>query len=221
MSTTKVKKNSKALNAEIENALFNDVERWEIFFAGHWKQIIAVACVVVVVVTAIFAWYHRRAEAKRTAAEQLSAANTVAELQSAIAKHPDAPGTALARYRLAARLIEEKKYDQAISELAKVTSADDALLRNKARLTEAYVLELSGKLADAAAKFAALRAIPDASPEIKCEAIYSAGRLYFQLGKKKEAKDVLKDAAAIAIPNGSGSAADWKGNALELLYSIK
>ena len=54
MSTTKVRKNSKALNAEIENALFNDVERWELFFTSHWKQTIAVAIAAVLAVTAAF-----------------------------------------------------------------------------------------------------------------------------------------------------------------------
>ena len=221
MSTTKVKKNSKALNAEIENALFNDVERWEMFFAAHWKQILAVACAVVVAVTAIFAWHHYSVKAKHTAAEQLGAANTVAELQNAVAKYPDAPGVAFARYRMAQLLIEEKKYDQAVSELAKVASAADASLRRKARLTEAYAIELSGKLENAAVKFAALGTVPDASPAIKCEAIYSAGRLYVKLGKKAEAKEVLKNAAAVSLSNGSESAAYWKASAEELLNSIE
>ena len=220
MSTTKVKKNSKALNAEIENALFNDVERWEIFFTSHWKQTIAIAVGVVLVVTAAFAWHHHNVKARRTAAEQLGAADTVAELERVIAKYPDAPGVALARYRLALRLIEEKKYDPAIRELAKVTSSGDISLRGKARLAEAYATELSGKLADAALKFTAL-GTGDANASVKCEAIYSAGRLYVKLGKKAEAKAVLKNAPGIALPEGSESAAYWKASAVELLNSIE
>ena len=219
MSTTNVKKNSKALNAEIENALFNDVERWEMFFTSHWKQTLVVAVVAVLAVTAIFAVYHHNVKAKRLAAEQLGAADTVAELQSAIAKYPDAPGTALARYRLALRLIEEKKYDPAVQELAKVAAAGDASLRSKARLTEAYATELSGKLAEAATKFAALN--NDANAAVKCEAMYSSGRLFLKLGKKAEAKAVLKNAAAAAVPDGSESAAHWKAAAVELLSSIE
>ena len=221
MSTTKVKKNSKALNAEIENALFNDVERWELFFTSHWKQTLAVAVAAVLAVTAAFAVYHHQVKAKRAAAEQLGAADTVAELESAIAKYPDAPGVVLARYRLALRLIEEKKYDPAIKELAKVTSAADASLRGKARLTEAYATELSGKLADAALKFTALGSSGDANAAVKCEAIYSAGRLYVKLGKKPEAKAVLKNASGITLPNGSESAAYWKASAAELLNSLE
>ena len=221
MSTSKVKKNSKALNAEIENALFNDVERCELFFTTHWKQTVAVAIAAVLAVTAGFAVYHHQVKAKRAAAEQLGAANTAAELESAITKHPDAPGVALARYRLALKLIEEKKYDSAIKELAKVTSAADASLRAKARLTEAYATELAGKLADAALKFNALGNSADANAAVKCEAIYAAGRLYAKLGKKAEAKAVLKNASNVAVPNGSESAAYWKAAAVELLNSLE
>ena len=221
MSTTKVKNNSKALNAEIENALFNDVERCELFFTTLWKQTVAVAIAAVLAVTAAFAVYHHQLKAKRAAAEQLGSANTAAELGSAIAKYPDAPGVALARYRLALKLIEEKKYDQAVQELAKVTGAADASLRAKARLTEAYATELAGKLADAAQKFNALGNSADANAAVKCEAIYSAGRLYAKLGKKAEAKAVLKNAANIATPNGSESAGYWKAAATELLNSIE
>lgn len=221
MSTTKVKKNSKALNAEIENALFNDVERWEMFFTSHWKQTLAAAVAVVLAVTAAFALYHRSVKAKRAAAEQLGAADTAAELQSAIAKYPDAPGAALARYRLALRLIEEKKYDQAVPELSKAAASGDAALRDKAKLTEAYALELSGKLADAAVKFTALGTSGSSNAPVKCEALYSAGRLYVKLGKKAEARAVLKNAAGVALPNGSESAAYWKASAAELLNSIE
>ena len=219
MSTTKVKKNSKALNAEIENALFNDVERWEMFFTSHWKQTLVVAVAAVLAVTAGFAVYNHSVKAKRTAAEQLGSADTIAELQSAIAQYPDAPGTPLARYRLAVRLIEEKKYDQALPELAKVAASDDASLRGKARLTEAYAIELSGKLADAAAKFAALS--NESNAALRCEAMYSAGRLFLKLGKKADAKAVLQNAAGIALPAGSESAAYWKAAAVELLNCIE
>ena len=221
MSTTKVKKNSKALNAELENTLFNDVERWEMFFTSHWKQTLAVAIAAVLVVTAAFAVYHHQVKARHTAAEQLGSADSVAELESAIAKYSGAPGAAFARYRLALQLIEEKKYDRAVQELAKVTSSEDASLRNKARLTEAYVIELSGKLPDAASKFNALSTTGDAAPSIKCEAIYSAGRLYVKMGKKAEAKAVLQKAAAITLPNDSESAAYWKAAAAELLGRIE
>ena len=221
MSTTKVKKNSKEMNAEIENALFNDVERWELFFTSHWKQTLVVAVAAVLAVTAAFAVYHHDVKAKRIAAERLGSANTVAELQSALARYPDATGAALARYRLALLLIEEKKYDPAVQELAKVAASDDATLRNKARLTEAYAIELSGKLADAALKFTALGNSGDANAAIKCEAIYSAGRLYAKLGKKAEAQAVLKNASGIALPNNSSGAAHWKACAAELLCSLE
>lgn len=216
----KAKQNSKALNAELENALFSDVERWEMYFTTHWKTVVAVALAGVVVITAVFAIHSRTEKNARFAATQLSSATSTAELESAIAAHPQAPGANMARYRLAGSYLEKKEYDKALATIAPVTAGADAALGGKARMLEAYALELSGKTADAAHKFAALSKSEGVPVATRAEAACAAGRLLIDLGKKAEAKAILEDAEKLDIPAGSQSAGFWRDNAVETARSL-
>ena len=219
---TKIKKNSKALNAELGNALFSDVERWEMFFARHWKMITALALAGVVVITVAFACYLHSAHSDRKAATQLSTAADAAGLEAALDRNQDAPGADMARYRLAGLYIENKQYDKALTILSAIISGSsaDMALRNKARMTEAYVLELNGKIAEAAKKFAMLSSFGSLSTSARTEASYCAGRLYLLLGRKQEARSVLNNAAALEVDPRSQSAGFWKSGAIELAQLI-
>jgi len=217
---TKAKADSKALNAELESALFSDVERLEMYFTRNWKRVVAVALAGVVAVTAAFAFHIRTKRNAAAVAEQLSAANSISDLEKAVSLHPQAPGVDMARYRLAGAYMAEKKYDQALKALAPVLVGADAALRDKARMTEAYALELSGKTAEAAQKFAALGSSRELSPSARAEASCNAGRLFIDLGRKDEAKAVLSVVVNLNIPAGSQSAGYWRDNAVELLHSI-
>ena len=216
----KAKKDSKALNAELENALFDDVERCELFFTQHWKPIVAVALAVVVAITAAFALHTRSARRNLAAAERLSAAVSIADLEKALTADPDAPGADMARYRLAGKYIDSKEYDKALKTLAVISAGPDKTLRGKARMVEAYVYELTGKTAEAARKFLTLSSSSELPPAGQLEASYAAGRLCIKLGRKDEAKSVLNKAAAIAIPQESPSAWYWKSQVTELLRCL-
>jgi len=216
----KAKKDSKALNAELETALFDDVERCELFFTKHWKPAVAIALAVVVAVTAAFALHARSVRHNRAAAARLSAALTATDLEKALAAEPNAPGADMARYRLTGLYVENKEFDKALKTLAVISAGSDNILRAKSRMAEAYVYELTGKTAEAAQKFLTLSASSELSPAGKLEASCAAGRLCIKLGRKDEAKSVLNKAAAIAIPQDSPSAWYWKNQAAELLRRL-
>ena len=54
MATTKAKSKEKQINAALEQTLFNDVERFEIWFAAQWKRIAVLAVLAAVAVAAVF-----------------------------------------------------------------------------------------------------------------------------------------------------------------------
>lgn len=221
MATTKVKKDSKALNKEIGNALFSDDERFEMFFAANWKKIMAAAVAVVVVITLVFAIRLHVANNAKRASAKLAAASSAADLEKALAENADAAGADAARFRLAGMYIAEKKYAQAQTALDKLAdSAAEPSLRNKARLSAAYMLEMSGKLADAAQRFSAIAAQHSNPSVMRAEAAYAAGRLYLALNKKAEAKQVLNQLQLMETASASNAVGFWKDRAQMLERSI-
>ena len=221
MATTKVKKDSKALNKEIGNALFSDDERFEMFFAANWKKIMAAAIAVVVVITLVFAVRLHLANAAKRASAKLATASTAADLEKALAENSDAAGADAARFRLAGMYIADKKYAQAQAVLDKLAvSAAETSLRDKARLSAAYMLEMSGKLADAAQRFSAIAATNTIPSSIRAEAAYSAGRLYLALNRKTEAKQVLNQLQLMEVSQSATAVSFWKDRAQMLARSI-
>lgn len=221
MATTKVKADSKALNKEIGNALFSDDERFEMFFAANWKKILVAALAVVVAITAIFAFRLHSSNAKKQAAAKLTEAATPAALEKALAENADAAGVDAARFRLAGMYVAEKKYDQALQVFDKLAAtAAETNLRDKARLNAAYMMEMAGKNADAAQRFAAVAAPGTTSPAVRAEAAYGAGRLFIALGKKEDAKKILVQLNTLELPQDVQSAGYWKERALELERTI-
>lgn len=221
MATTKVKTDSKTMNREIGNALFSDNERFEMFFAANWKKILVVALAAVVAITAIFAVRMHLSNTKKQAAAKLVEASTVTALEKALAENADAVGADAARFRLAGMYISEKKYDQARQVFDKLAAtAAEPELRDKARLSAAYMLEMAGKNAEAAQSFVAIAAPGATLPAVRAEAAYSAGRLFISLGKKEEAKQILAQLNTLEIPQGAQSAGFWKERAVELERTI-
>ena len=186
-----LKKDPKALNREINEAL-TDEERAGIFLSRHWKKLIAAAVLAVVAITAVFAVMKHRESARKAATAELAKANTVAEIEAAIAKNPDAPGVDAARFRLANQYENEKKYDKARQTLETLASAtEDVANRSRAQLNAAYLFELEGKADDAVRKFSVLAQNTALPAAVRAEAAYSAARLYIDLKKPAEAKKVL------------------------------
>ena len=215
------KKDAKALNKEIGEALFTDEERLELFFAKHWKKLLAAALIAVVAITAAFAVHKHAEAAKKADSAKLAQAKSIAEIEAAIAAAPKARGVDAARFRLAKLYTDDKKFDQARKVLAAISAgSEDPAARDRASLNSAYLLELEGKTADAAQSFAVIVGAASASAAARAEAAYSAGRLYVQLKQPAEAKKVLARLQTIKATPEQPVVGEWKNRAAELEQSI-
>lgn len=210
----------KALDAEITKTMMNDFERLCHGFITYWKPIAATAIGLAVLISALsWAGAHQKKVA-RQAREALSGAATVETLEKALVDHAGSSAAVAARFRLAALLIQSKQYDKAIAQLKQVGDADgDAYLAANALLSEGYALELSGKAAEAAAKFADLAGVMTAPSAVRAEARYAAGRLFVMRKSLAKASGLL----AAARPNDPPrSVADqWDDQSAALLRAIE
>ncbi len=211
---------NKKLNSELSHALLNDMERLEYGFATYWKQITAVAVVLVIVVILAFWAVSARNRANREAAFALADAVTVEELTAALEQYSSAPGAAAARYRLVKLLIDAKDFEAAVRELRRVIEAQPAEpLLGSARVTEAYLYESMGKPEAAAKEFAALGTSMELSQALRAEANANAGRLFIQLKDLNQAASCLTRAANL-VPDRE-SARWWHENARAMLIALE
>ncbi len=210
----------KALDAEISKAIMTDFERLGHGFITYWKPIAATADGLAILISAIsWAAAHQKKVA-REAREALAGAATMETLEKALADHADSPAAAPARFRLAVMLIQAKNYDKAIAQLKLIGDADgDASLAAGAALTEGYVQELSGKTADAVAKFSELAGLTTAPTAVRAEARYAAGRLLVTQKQLKAAIGLL----AAARPNDPPQSVSdqWDDQSAALLRAIE
>jgi hypothetical protein len=197
-----------------------DFERLGHGFVTYWKPIAATAVGLAILISAIsWAAAHQRKTA-REAREALAGAATVETLEKALADHAGSSEAVPARFRLAALLIQSKNYDKAIAQLRQIGDADgDASLAANAALTEAYALELSGKAADAAAKFSELAGLTTAPMAVRAEARYAAGRLLAMQKQLRKAAGLL----AAARPNDPPQSVSdqWDDQSAALLRAIE
>lgn len=191
----------KALNAEISKAMMNDFERVGMGFVTYWKLIACAAVGLAVLIAAIcWAASYQRSSAKN-AREALSGARTADELAAALASYGSSPAAPAAHFRLAGLYLQDKKFDKALEELKLAEGGSDPYTAGNIAITEGYVLELSGKLDDAAAKFAAAAGDTALPAPIRAEARFAAGRLYAQQKQLDR---------AIALLSAAGSPEDMR-----------
>ncbi|MBP5531690.1 MAG: hypothetical protein J6Y54_06655 [Lentisphaeria bacterium] len=225
-SQTAKKKDPKALNREITNALFSDEERAGMFFATYWKKLLALALIAVIATTGIFAYVRHRESVKAAAIAKLEQAKTVAEIKTELAGNPDIPGADAARFRMAKIYEEEKKYGEAIKVLEELSASEDAAVRSRALLNIAYLSELEGKPEEAVRKFSAIAentAVPAAE---RAEAGYAAARLYLAKKTPEATVDAFRILDKMQTPDvdqagqESQAAAKWRQYAVALKCSV-
>ncbi|MEA4862819.1 MAG: tetratricopeptide repeat protein [Victivallaceae bacterium] len=186
------------LDSQISSTLFDDFDRFEHFFSSHWKAF-CWGGATLVVLSAIWGglvlWQRHN---YNEAAEQLNSARNQEQLIAAIAEFSPSDIVANdARMRLANLLFRAGNYNDAIAQLDAVIATDcPAEQKMQIRLNRAYLLEGSGRLADAAAAFAEVADTP-APPvrELVSESACNAGRLYREIGNADMARKYLKSAA--------------------------
>ena len=182
----------KKINDQMKEVM-DDFDRFEYFFATHWKHIVYAAIAVVVIVAAVVSVKYFSARSAASAAAAYDKAADIAQLEKAIKDHGKAP--AAVYLRLAGMYIAKKDYANARKQL--ITAAGDSKaveMQWRARLNLGYVDELEGKYAEGAKAFAdfAKSVRTPGSAAYAAEAYIAAGRLYAAAGKTAEAKSVLE-----------------------------
>ena len=216
-----LKKDSKALNKEIGEALFSEEERAGMFFAKHWKKMLVAAIIAIVAITAVFAVIKHREAARKTATAELAKAKSAAELEAAVAKNPKIPGSDIARLRLAEMYAKDKNYDKARQTLESLNTSEDIYIRNLAQLDIGYIFEIEGNVDKAFEKFSALANNRTLPPAVRAEAAYATARLYVAKKDTAKAKEILKTVADMKIdPKAQPGAAMWQQRAALLDCSL-
>ena len=182
----------KKINDQMKEVM-DDFDRFEYFFATHWKHIVWAAVAVIVIVTAIVSVKYFSNKSIAAAALAYDKATDIAQLEKAIKDHGKAP--AAVYLRLAGMYTEKKDYANARKQLLAAAADNNAVeMQWRARLNLGYVAELEGKTADAAKIFAdfAKSVRTPGSAIYTAEAYVAAGRLYKLAGKTADAKAVLE-----------------------------
>ena len=214
-------KNKRAIDREIKNTIFNDTERFELWFAANWRKLSIAAVAAAAIVAVVFGINAAQRSADRKAAAEFADAANADELAAAIAKNDDRPGVQLARYRLASMQLEAGKTDAAIKELNLIAADSncDPALRSKALLTISYVQEKNGKIAEAAAGFKAIFDNTAFAAATRSEAGFAAGRNLLALGKADEATNILRRTSEMKAPGMTGGY--WSAAAGDLLRAVE
>ncbi|MGE4563564.1 MAG: hypothetical protein AB7F32_01725 [Victivallaceae bacterium] len=204
------KPSKKKIDAEINNTLFNDIEKFEIAMAEHWKKVVIIAILVVIAVGVTFGISNHRKSAEIKAMNEIVAAQSEEQLVKAINDYAAYPASRFARIRLARIYAESGRFELAAAQFdALEASGAPAEMIQRAKLDSLYMLENAGKILDAANRFAEIGRNSANSGSIRAEANYSAGRLYAQLKDMEKATACLKSAKSLGAENQISMASEW------------
>ena len=214
----------KKINEQMKEVM-DDFDRFEYFFASHWKHIVIAAVAVVVAVAAVVTTKYVINSNKLKAAQAFDQATDIAQYEAAFAQYSSAPATAY--LQLAKLYLDKKDYANARKQLVTAAGLNEAPeVQWRARLNLAYLDELEGKYAQAAESFAnsAKSLRMPGSVGYAAEAYCAAGRLYMLAQQPKEAKAIL-EAGRSYIKGLSAedrqTAQDFAGMINSMLASIK
>ncbi len=215
----KKNKTQKKTDAAVMNAMFGEMGGFEYFVLTNWKKLLAgLGAVCVVVVIALIVAAVQKSAAQK-AANALNSASDEAALVQVLKEYGSNKSAAVARMRLANIYINGGKYDKAMEQFELVEKSNPAPeMVSRIRLGQAYLLELSGKSAEAAGRLAALSLDMGMSMGMRAEAGCGAGRIYLALGDKARAAEILKAVVAMKNQVGPGNM-EWCSMAQFLLLN--
>ena len=126
----------KKINDQMKEVM-DDFDRFEYFFASHWKHIVMAAVAVVVVVAVIVTAKYVINKNKLEAAQAFGKATDIAQFEAAFAQYSSAPATAylqLAKQNNEARTILDagRNYIKGLSAEDRQSAADFAGMINSA-----------------------------------------------------------------------------------------
>ena len=192
MSSVNLKRQQK-INSQM-NEVMDEFDRFEYFFATHWKKIVAVAILVVVGVGVYAGITYAMKRSSEKAAQAYSSAKNLTELEAAVAQYKNPP--AWVNVKLASYYIEKKDYAKAATALqaaAQDSSAPEFQWR--AMINLALLKEMQGKYKEAAEeamKTAKIR-VPG-STLYAIEGYIAAARNYDLAGDKVSALKTIDNA---------------------------
>lgn len=210
------KDKQKALDAEINDMLLDDIDKFEHFAANNWKGIIIGFIAVFIAVVIVAIGYQVNNSMKSSAVNTISAAETKEALEKVVRDYASYPAVNSARIKLAILYIKDKNYDKAIELYSIIRNSADTPdeMRWRAALNVSYVTELKGQKEEAASGFATTASQSTMSDAFRAEANYAAGRLYASFNNKEKAAGFLKTASLSALAPG---AAGFWGDLAKLL----
>ena len=202
-------KDKKALDAEVTKALAGENGEAVIWVLKNWKKVIGIIFAILAVILIITGITSYRDAQTVKGGEAFGAASNPAEIRAALAKFSSHVAADSARIRLAKMLVNEKKYADAVKELAAVAAP-------AAKLMTGYIYELNKQDKEALAAFNAVLNDLQADSASRAEAKYAAARLYVQGKDVKKAQAVLK----MTLPQSAG-AQQWEASSKQLLLQIE
>lgn len=206
-----------------EPAISTMLDEFEMWMALNWKKAIIGVCAFAVVVSVIIIIQGAVQRAELAARRELANANSIAELEAAIAKHPGNKAADFARLRLAGELIAVNQpgdLEKAREQLLAVASSSksETFIKIRSALDAAYILEQLGKKEDAALEFKRVSELSQTPEDLRVEAAYSAARLFSALDQTMQADAALKNInlTYAAAQGGSTVYGYWAGLAKQL-----
>lgn len=186
----------KAVKKVETDEILSGTEKFEFLLGLHWKKIVAVvALIIVIVVTLIIVNFVRESQDLELR-NQFADAQTIETLVPLIEQHGDHPAAVPAMLRLAEIYTNSKDFKLAADTYTKIfnTPAAAPVVRLRAGLSAAYLLETAGNDNDALAGFMAVVNAPESQNFVlfRQEAIYGAARLNVKAQKNDAALALLK-----------------------------
>lgn len=178
---------------DLAENMSENLDQFEMWLIANGKMI-ACVCVLILIGVAVFLTVmHLREKSVKGATARLAAAQKIEQLTAALkSASADVPGYDVAQIRLARLYAADKKYDLAYSNyIAVAERKNEPYLSARSRLDAAYIKELAGKTAEAAAIFALAADSSDLLQDLRAEGAYGAGRLFLVLKNEAAARKYL------------------------------
>jgi len=180
-----------------EPTISSMLDEFEMWMAVNWKKAIIGVCAFAVVVSVAIIIRGAIQRAELAARNELANAESIAELENAIAKHPGNRAVDFARLNLAGKLIASNQpgdLEKAREQLLAVAGSSKAepFIKMRSALDAAYLLEQLGKEEDAAAEFERIANLAQTPEDLRVEAAYSAARIFADLDQMMKADALLK-----------------------------
>ena len=191
-----------------EPTISSMLDEFEMWMAVNWKKAIIGVCAFAVVVSIVIIIQGAIQRAELSARRELANADSIAELEAAIAKHPGNKAADFARLNLAGRLIASNQpgdLEKAREQLLAVAGSTKAetFIKMRSALDAAYILEQLGKAEDAANEFERIANLAQTPEDLRVEASYSAARIFAGLDQMMKADNLLKNINfAVAAADG-------------------